>query len=63
MPINIIKDVPLPIPRCVICSPNHINSIVPTTKVITVVTLKKKPAKITTGPVFVTIASKLIATP
>ena len=40
IPENMIKDIPLPIPLCVICSPNHIKKIVPATKVITVVNLK-----------------------
>ncbi len=40
IPENIINDIPLPIPLCVICSPNHIKKIVPATKVITVVNLK-----------------------
>ena len=40
IPENIIKDIPFPIPLCVICSPSHIKNIVPATKVITVVNLK-----------------------
>jgi hypothetical protein len=32
IPVVIIIDAPLPIPRSVICSPNHIKNIVPETK-------------------------------
>ena len=35
MPTKMIKEMPLPIPRAVICSPNHIRNIVPPTIVIT----------------------------
>ena len=47
IPAKIINDIPLPIPRCVICSPNHIRKIVPATIVVTVDTLKKIPGLIT----------------
>ena len=40
IPENIINDIPLPIPLCVICSPSHIKKMVPATNVITVVNLK-----------------------
>ncbi len=36
MLIVIISDTPLPIPRSVICSPNHISNIVPVVKTIVV---------------------------
>ena len=36
MPAVMIKEIPLPIPRSVICSPNHIRNIVPVTKQTTV---------------------------
>ena len=48
IPEKIINEIPLPIPLCVICSPNHIKKIVPATKVITVVNLKNIPGSITT---------------
>ena len=48
IPENIIKDIPLPIPLCVICSPSHIKKTVPATKVITVVNLKNDPESIIT---------------
>ena len=47
IPENIIKEIPLPIPLCVICSPNHIKKIVPATIVVTVEILKKTPGLIT----------------
>ena len=47
IPAKIIKEIPLPIPRWVICSPNHIKNIVPATIVVTVVILKKAPGFIT----------------
>ena len=47
IPAKIIKDIPLPIPRAVICSPSHIKKTVPPTKVITVVALKNKPGFVT----------------
>ena len=43
MPEKIIKDIPFPIPLCVICSPSHIKNIVPATIVVTVEILKKIP--------------------
>ena len=47
MPAKIIRDIPLPIPLWVICSPSHIKKIVPATIVVTVDTLKKTPGFIT----------------
>ena len=41
MPAKIIKEIPFPMPLCVICSPNHIKKIVPATIVVTVEILKK----------------------
>ena len=43
MPAKIIRDIPLPIPRSVICSPSHIKNIVPVTNVITVVSRNMGP--------------------
>ena len=37
IPTNINKEIPLPIPFCVILSPSHIRAIVPPTRVNTVV--------------------------
>ena len=50
IPENIIKDMPFPTPRCVICSPNHIKNIVPPTMLTTVETLKDSPGCNTTPP-------------
>ena len=47
IPAKMIKDIPLPIPLCVICSPNHIKKIVPATIVVTVDILKNIPGLIT----------------
>ena len=47
IPENMIRDIPLPIPRWVICSPNHIKNIVPATSEIIVVILKNAPGSIT----------------
>ena len=44
---KIIKEIPFPIPLCVICSPNHIKKTVPATIVVTVVILKNIPGLIT----------------
>ena len=43
MPTKMISDVPLPTPRCVICSPSHIRNMVPPTSVITVEMRKNQP--------------------
>ena len=40
IPENIIKDIPLPIPLDVICSPNHIKKVVPATNDMVVIILK-----------------------
>ena len=47
IPAKIIKEIPFPMPLCVICSPNHIRKIVPATIVVTVEILKKTPGFIT----------------
>ena len=47
IPEKIIKEIPLPIPLWVICSPNHIKKIVPATIVVTVEILKKIPGLMT----------------
>ena len=43
MPENIIIEIPLPIPRSVICSPSQTKNIVPVTSVITPIVKKAKP--------------------
>ena len=43
MPTKMISEMPLPMPRWVICSPSHIRNIVPPTSVITTDRRKKRP--------------------
>ena len=43
MPMKMISEMPLPMPRAVICSPSHIRNMVPPTKVITAEARKKAP--------------------
>ena len=52
IPEKIIKDIPLPIPLKVICSPNHIKKVVPATKDIVVIILKCIPGSDTKFPAF-----------
>ena len=47
IPANINIDIPLPIPRSVICSPNHTKNIVPVTRVIIPIIRNKVPGSIT----------------
>ena len=49
MPARMIIEIPLPMPRSVICSPSHIRKIVPVTSVIMAVTRKLGPG-LTTRP-------------
>ena len=46
---KIIREIPLPTPRSVICSPNHIKNIVPVTNVVIATTLNPIPVSITTA--------------
>ena len=48
IPAKMIKETPLPIPRAVICSPIHINNMVPPVKVMTVEAINIGPGSITT---------------
>ena len=48
MPAKMMSEVPLPTPRCVICSPSHIRNIVPPTSVTTVEMRKNQPGSMTT---------------
>ena len=43
MPAKMISEMPLPMPRAVICSPSHIRNIVPPVSVMTVVMRKNMP--------------------
>ncbi len=47
MPPKMIIEMPLPMPRSVICSPSHMRNIVPVMSVTTVVKRKPKPGSIT----------------
>ena len=51
MPDRMISEMPLPMPREVICSPSHIRNMVPPVSVIVVEIRKKKPGSLTTLPV------------
>ena len=50
MPAKMIRLMPLPTPRAVICSPSHIRNIVPPTRVTTQESRKNRPGSITAGP-------------
>ncbi len=47
MPAKMIREMPLPMPRWVICSPSHIRNIVPPTRVTVVTPRKNRPGSIT----------------
>ena len=50
MPAMMISEMPLPMPRAVICSPSHIRNMVPPVSVIAVEIRKNKPGSLTTLP-------------
>ena len=50
MPDRMISEMPLPMPREVICSPSHIRNMVPPVSVITVEMRKNRPGSVTTWP-------------
>ena len=43
MPAKMMREIPLPIPRSVICSPSHIRNAVPEVRVMTVMTRNAHP--------------------
>ena len=47
MPAMMISEMPLPMPRAVICSPIHIRNTVPPVSVTTVTSRKNSPGSIT----------------
>ena len=47
MPAKMISEIPLPMPRSVICSPSHIRNIVPATSVTTVTNMNIGPGAMT----------------
>ena len=50
MPERMISEMPLPMPREVICSPSHIRNMVPPVSVTAVEMRKKQPGSLTTLP-------------
>ena len=50
MPERMISEMPLPMPREVICSPSHIRNMVPPVSVIAVERRKNSPGSLTTLP-------------
>ena len=49
MPAKMISDMPLPIPRSVICSPSHITKMLPVVIVSIVMSRKPSPGLATIG--------------
>ncbi len=49
MPVKMISDIPLPMPRSVICSPSHMMKAVPVVSVSIVIAVKLKPGCVTNG--------------
>ena len=47
IPAKISKDIPLPTPRSVICSPSHMMKMVPAVSVNTVMSVKARPGLLT----------------
>ena len=56
MPTKMMSEMPLPMPRAVICSPSHIRNIVPPTSVMTQDAMKKTPGSVTSPPAWSEIA-------
>ena len=70
MPAKMRSEIPLPMPRSVICSPTHIMKAVPVVSVSMLIRRKPQPAWVTTSPTAAEsersplfIASRLIAMP
>ena len=64
MPQKMINEMPLPMPRSVICSPSHMTSTEPAVKVIMVTSRKCQPGVSTTGmPAGLVIFSRPTAMP
>ena len=49
MPAKMMSDMPLPMPRSVICSPSHMMSVEPAVIVSTVIRRKPQPGEYTSG--------------
>jgi len=63
MPDMMIRLVPFPTPRAVICSPSHIRNIVPPTSVMTAENMKNMPGLATAGPKVPCMLSRPMAMP
>ena len=50
MPAKMMSEMPLPMPRSVICSPSHMMNAVPVVSVTTVMNRKRHPGSNTTPP-------------
>ena len=50
MPVKMISDIPLPMPRSVICSPSHMMKAVPVVSVSMVIRMKPMPGLMTKPP-------------
>ena len=50
MPVKISSDMPLPMPRSVICSPSHMMNVVPAVSVMMVIEMKPMPGFSTNPP-------------
>ena len=50
IPTKMMSEMPLPMPRAVICSPSHIRNIVPPTSVMTQDARKNRPGSVTRLP-------------
>ena len=57
MPTKMMSEMPLPMPRAVICSPNHIRNMVPPTSVMTQDAMKNAPGSVTSPPDWSEIAN------
>ena len=63
MPAKMMRLVPLPTPRAVICSPSHIRNMVPPTRVTTQETRKNRPGSMTAEPKLPRMPSRPTAIP
>ena len=61
MPAKMMSEMPLPMPRSVICSPTHMMKAVPVVSVIIVMRRKPQPAWVTTSPVAPPAKSALLS--
>ena len=57
IPTKIMRDIPFPMPRAVICSPSHIKNMVPPTSVIMHEALKYHPGSVARSPASILTAN------